>query len=148
MEQLAKLVREEHERVDLLSNRLRATTAVVPWANLQNWLQELRERFEHLRAHLVQHMALEEKEGYMLPVLERRPGLSSQVERLRHEHQELLQLLNDVHKAVAALTPGDRLLVRDCCNRINALLGYLEHHENDENILISSVLTHDIGTKD
>ncbi|MCO6436813.1 MAG: hemerythrin domain-containing protein [Phycisphaerae bacterium] len=145
---LARSMREEHDRVDELANSVRQITAVIHWANFQSWLGELRQRFEHLRAHLVQHMALEERDGYFLPVLERRPGLAPQVEALRKEHEEMMRILDNVHQAVLALQATDRLLVRDCCIRINALLGFLEHHESAENILISTVFTHDIGTKD
>lgn len=145
---LARTMREEHARVDELANRVRQIIAVIPWANLTTWLTELRERYEHLRAHLVHHMALEERDGYLLPVLRRRPGLSAQVDVLRAEHAEMLRILDSVHQAVQSLKPTDRLMIRDCCGRIELLLGCLEHHEDAENMLISTVFTDDIGEKD
>jgi hypothetical protein len=84
----------------------------------------------------------------METVVDLRPTLSPEVERLQHEHEEITKILSGVHEAVEALKPIDRLLVRDCCRRIDNLLHYIEHHENDENVLLITCLTSDIGTKD
>jgi len=145
---LAAKLRAEHDAVDALSDRLREWVAVIPRANVAEWIAELRQRFEHFRAHLTRHMALEEQEGYMTTVVEMRPTLSGEVERLQHEHQEIAKIMGGVHAAVEALCKEDRLLVRDCCRRIDSLMHYVEHHENDENMLLITTLTSEIGTKD
>lgn len=146
--ELAVKLRAEHDAVEALSDRLKEWVAVVPRANIADWIGELRDRFEHLRAHMTKHMALEEQEGYMQTVVELRPTLSPEVERLQHEHEEIGKIMSGVHTAVEALEPVDRLLIRDCCRRIDNLLHYIEHHENDENVLLITSLTSDIGTKD
>ena len=56
--------------------------------------------------------------------------------------------MNGVHQAVEAIGPQDRLLVRDCCRRIQNLLNFVVRHEDDENMLLTFALTYDIGTKD
>ena len=146
--ELAVKLRAEHDAVETLSDHLRECVSVVPRANLGDWISELRLRFEHLRAHLTKHMALEEHDGYMKTVVEIRPTLSPEVDRLQHEHEEIGQIMASVHEAVEALKPVDRLLVRDCCRRIDNLLHYIEHHESDENLLLITSLTTDIGGHD
>jgi len=146
--ELAVRLRAEHDAVEALSDRVREWVAVVPRSNIGDWIVELRSRFEHLRAHLTKHMALEEQEGYMKTVVELRPTLSPEVERLQHEHEEIGKIMASVHEAVEALKPADRLLVRDCCRRLDNLLHYIEHHENDENVLLITSLTSDIGAND
>lgn len=145
---IARQCREEHLKVEELTNRLLEWVAVVPRTNLAAWIREAQHRFEHLRAHMIKHVALEENEGYMVSVIERRPTLAPEVDRLKHEHAELVQIMDDIHKAVQDLSPEDRLLIRDCCRRIDSLIHYIEHHEDDENMLVTFVFTHDIGTKD
>ena len=145
---IAQWMREEHEKVENLIDRLKEQVAVVPRANLGKWIEEVGDRFEHFRAHMVKHMALEEREGYLTAVTERRPTLSREVERLQHEHEELQKIMESVYQAVGQLAAEDRLLVRDCCARIENLLGYVERHEDDENLLVTQAFARDIGTND
>jgi hypothetical protein len=148
MNENANWIRLEHERVEQLADQLRGKVAVVPRANLGPWIKEIRESFERFRAHFTKHMALEEQGGYLAAVLERRPGLAGQVERLDREHIELIRIMDGVYRLACDMTPDDRLLVRDCCGRINDLLDYVEHHEDEENLLVTYVFSQDIGTKD
>ncbi|RJP35763.1 MAG: hypothetical protein C4547_08925 [Phycisphaerales bacterium] len=139
---------DEHHRVDELMRSLRERVAGVPTYHLEHWIPELRSHFDAFRAHMHKHMALEERDGYLAPVVEKRPTLTPEVERLQHEHREFGQLLDGIHRELSILRSEDRLLVRDCCNRINDLLSYIAHHEKDENMLIMFVFTQDMGTKD
>jgi hemerythrin-like domain-containing protein len=145
---MAEWMREEHNKVEELTNALRERASVVPRSNLDAWIDEVRERFEHFRAHLTKHMALEEHEGYMKAVVQRRPALSDAIDRLEHEHVELLRIMDGLKMSLAQIKPEDRLLVRDCCRRIESLLQFVEHHEADENLMMVSAFTNDIGTKD
>ena len=145
---IAQWMREEHEKVENLIDRLKEQVAVVPRANLGKWIEEVGDRFEHFRAHMVKHIALEEREGYLTAVTDRRPTLSREVERLQHEHEELQKIMESVYRAVGELAAEDRLLVRDCCARIENLLGYVERHEDDENLLVTQAFARDIGTND
>jgi hemerythrin-like domain-containing protein len=145
---VAAWIRSEHEKVDRLTVRLHEAIAFVPRVVPRTWLAELRERFEHFRAHMHQHMALEEHNEYMADVLERLPTLANKVERLRREHRSLARLLDDLHRTLAEIDPQDQLLVVDCCHRIDTILGYVAHHEDDENDLVEFAFTDDIGTKD
>ena len=97
---------------------------------------------------MTRHIALEEHGGYMSAVLEYRPRLSREVERLKHEHREILRLLDAIHDLVAEMDPIDSLIIRDTCNRIQDVLRYVDHHNRSENILVLSAFHDDIGTTD
>lgn len=146
--ELAGWIRKEHERVDEITHTLRDRAGVVPRANVDAWIKEVSEAFEHFRAHLMRHMALEEHEGYMTGVVQRRPALAEVVERLRHEHQEITALMNGLHTSLENLGPDQRLLLRDASRRIHDLIHIVEQHEADENLMLTSAFTNDIGTKD
>lgn len=147
-ENLARWLREEHQKVDVLSQQLQECVASVPRTNHAKWIEQVKQAFEHFRAHIVKHMALEEQDGYMVPVLEHRPALTREVERLAHEHDEFRRILDGIHCLVRELRPEDHLLIRDCCHRIQDFLSYICHHHHDENLMVLSVFTDDIGTTD
>ena len=146
--EIAKWVREEHAKVTELADELRRLIAVVPRVGMKDWLGKLRERFDHFRAHNVRHMALEEQEGYMRFVLERRPTLSDEADRLKHEHKELMRIMDNLHGVIEKLEPEDRLIALDCSRRIEDLLSYVDHHEKEESLLVTFVHTQDIGAND
>lgn len=144
-QELARWLRDEHDKVNELISALREKVAIAPQTNQQKWIEETRRAFEHLRAHNIKHIALEEQGGYMAAVVQRRPTLAREVDRLAHEHHEMLTIMNRIHDELEALRPEDQLLIRDCCNRIQNLLSYVEHHENAENLLVFTAFTDDLG---
>ncbi|HWL95411.1 MAG TPA: hemerythrin domain-containing protein [Phycisphaerae bacterium] len=146
--QLAAWIKTEHEIVADLIATLSEKAASVPRANRQLWIDETHTAFEHLRAHLTKHMALEEQDGYMSIVLEARPTLAREVSRLRREHGEFTGLMNRIQQALQEIGTEDNLLIRDVRNRIQDLLSYVDHHKQMEDILITSALNQDIGEKD
>ncbi len=146
--QYAAWLRDEHQKVADLSAEIRDHIVWVPYAALQGWLKELTARFEKLRAHLQKHMALEEKGGYLSNVLELRPTLSDAVAQLRNEHRQMSILMDGICVLLSKMTPNDPLLAREACKRIMNLLNYVEHHNSQENLIVLSVFTDDIGTKD
>lgn len=147
-EDLANWMREEHHKVDELAARLQEHVACVPRTNHAQWIEGALGAFSHFRAHVTKHMALEEKDGYMASVVERRPALSKEVERLVKEHEVFTIIMDGIQQTLQELRPEHSLLIRDCCHRIRDLLSYIEHHENDENLIVISAFTDDIGTKD
>lgn len=132
---MARRMEEEHAVVDRLARGLREWVAVVPRANFAHWIDGARQRFEHFRAHLIRHFSQEEHDGYVKSLAEQQPSLAMEIERLVHEHRELVQLLDAVHRDLQALTAIDRLLVQDVCRRMESFLGILEHHEHEEHLL-------------
>ncbi len=145
-EEAARWMREEHVKVGDLVDRLRETVSFCPRVAHGTWIEEVCDAFEHFRAHLTKHMSLEERGGYLESVIERRPALSREVDRLGHEHAQMIRIMNGIYTTLQVLNTNDRLLIRDCCARIQNLLGYVEHHEREENLMVISAFTDDIGT--
>ena len=147
-EKLAQWMKGEHNRVQELAHYLREHIVTVPTGDRAAWLKELGERFDHFAAHKRRVMSMKQEGGYLLPVVEERPSLSQQVELLRHELNELRQLMDDLGQTVHSLRPEDNLLIRDCCTRLQVFLGHVQRHEEHENHIVLYALTQDIGVKD
>lgn len=146
--EVAQWMKEEHQRVDELARALHDRVAVVPRTNLKAWIQATRTSLGDFQSHLLRHFDIEEDGGYLQAVVDRRPTLSGEVDRLRHEHDELGRMLGSIHRDLETLTDQDRLLIEDLCARVSGLLRYIREHEDRENLMVVSVFTHDLGTKD
>ena len=146
--QVTSWMQTEHAKVRELAGNLGALTTAVPQQGLDAWVDDIRARFDHFRAHLYHHMALEEDGGYLESVLDVRPTLAADVERLRKDHKELGRIMDTIHQTLTDLKPEDRQQARECCYGIDCLLSYVEHHEKNENLLVTYVFTQDIGDHD
>lgn len=145
---IASWISAEHTRIAELAAGMQEKVAVVPRANQAKWIADVTDAFEDFRTHVLRHQSLEEEGGYMVGVVEQRPALSAEVDRLAREHVELGRIMTDIHRQLVELEPADKLLLRDTCRRIQTLLQYLEHHTKDEDILVLSVFTDDGGAED
>ena len=152
-EQLTKqsanlMLADEHEVLNCLMDELRTEIAVVPRSGLRSWIERTKDRFAHFEAHFIKHMALEELGGYLAPVLEERPTLAGEVSRLKHQHDELLRLLESIRKQSQQMEECDSLLPRDWCCRVSRLLAFVDQHEHEEDLLLIDGVSRDIGVKD
>ena len=142
---LAGWLQDERNKVDELIYLVRKHLAVPPPGNREAWLPEARECFRRLVEHLKKHMALEEADGYLREVRAQRPALSSEIDRLQHEHDELGRLMDQVQRSLDELWPEDQLLIRSACVRIATLLSYVEQHEEQEQRLVLHVYGQAMG---
>jgi hemerythrin-like domain-containing protein len=136
LDDLIRWLRDEHNGIHDLIDQLRQTAAKPPRGDRRNWVRELNEHYGAFAASLRERMARQEQRGYLQPVREIRPALSGQVDLLEHEREELKRLVDNLERAVQKLTPSDNLLLRDCCKRIECLLGWFERHQEHENHLV------------
>lgn len=143
--ELGQWMHQEGAKVNQLAQNLREHIVSIPPGGLKAWLAELGRRYDHFAAHLRRMMQIEEDDGYLLPVVEQRPTLLEQVELLRHQHDELRRLLDDLERTVHELTPENPLLIRDCCGRLQALLAHVGQHEEHENHLVLYSFTQELG---
>lgn len=146
--QTAIWLHEEHKTIKGLISNLIPVVAVIPEVHRDAWIDTLRFQFGRLRTHIKNHMDAEESDGFMEPVLERRPTLSKEVEHLKQEHREIVTWLDQIWNELHVITPEDRLLIEDTCHRIRHLISALEHHEEHEELLVSFVFSQDIGSHD
>lgn len=145
---IADWMRQQHLKVDELVVSLSGRIAAIPRLNVDKWLADLRAEFERFHAHFVKHMAVEEEGGFMAPVLHQHPRLKPEVDRLLGEHGEVAELMMEIQKSLARITPAQPLHLRDLCGRIQNILNAIEDHEEHENLLVSHAFVDDIGTKD
>lgn len=120
---IAEWINKERDEVARLAGKLRESATFAPRACTEAWLASVRDRFEHLRAHLQKHVAFEEASGYIAAAALRRPWLSNGANQLADKD-------------------------RDLCDRVHDLLAYIERHEQEENDLVEFALTDDVGIKD
>jgi hemerythrin-like domain-containing protein len=140
---------KEHAVLRRLMTELRGICTESPKTGVFAWVDRLRDRFEHFEAHYIRHMALEEKEGYLAPVLnEARPTLDKEIARLQAEHPQFITMMASIRAQMLKLAPSDALLIRDLCARLAQLLGYIEQHEQEEDLLLIDGVNRDIGVKD
>lgn len=147
-QKLAQWMRQEHAAVGQLSEALGRRIAAVPAGERTAWWRDLCDRFEHFRAHLLKHMSLEEKDGYLSMVSDRRPALDPQVQQLKSEHRQMTAMMKRINDDMQSAGIDEELILQDVCHRIDRLLGYVRHHEECENLMVLSAYTDDIGTKD
>lgn len=136
---------EENAKVHQLSGELREIVSQPPRGSRAAWIKDLQGRFGDFAGHLRWHERMEENGGYLTQVAELRPTLSKAVETIRHEHQELTTILEEVQAAVESLTATDNLVLRDCCRRIEHFLSWIERHEEHENHIVIYAFTQDLG---
>jgi hemerythrin-like domain-containing protein len=145
IEDVVRWLRGEHDGLPELADGLRERIVKPPRGDRRIWVQELRQRFDEFAACLRRRCARREEGGYLNPVREARPSLAAQVAVLEHEHGELKLLIDKVERAVHQLSPTDNLLMRDCCKRVELLLGWLERHEEHENHILLYAFARESG---
>lgn len=146
--ELAEWMRNEHLALVDLNKVIRQHIAAKPEVVLAEWLRGLKLAFERLRAHLERHFAAKEEDGYLSMVVEQRPTLSGQVEKMRREHGEILQMAGRILEEAAEVQPENRLLVADICARIQRFMAVVADHDQREVMLTMFVFSQDIGGKD
>lgn len=148
VEAIAKRLSREHFELEILMRRLLECVDYLPRTNETEWIEIMRRVWGEFRRHLLKHLDLEEADGYMGGVIERRPAVAGEVDRLLVEHASLRYLINSITDDVARLTPTEPLRLRDICHRIRDLIAYIRHHEHDENMMVLSAYTDDYGAGD
>ena len=144
-EELIEWIRREHAVVQDLSNQLRQSIAVIPRSPSPEWLNTIRNGFEKFRAHMIQHIALARSQGYLAAVLEHRPTMSGEVDNLRRGHDQIMRLMDGIHRDLLEVQTEDLMMLREYCGRIERVLAEVDHHEERENNLVTYTFFQDIG---
>lgn len=144
-EQLGLRLQEEHTTLMQLNQVLKEHIAVMPNANLGNWLAGLRVAFDRLYAHIERCMTMKEKDGYLEVILKDRPSLSKQVAAIKSEHGQLLKLGAAIRDELATMRPEDHLIVGDACARTQRFMAIVDQHDQRENMIVLFALNQDLG---
>jgi hypothetical protein len=144
-EQLSDWMKREREILAELTKVLRQHIAVRPEANLGDWVRGLRAGFDRLVLHLQRHYAAKQEDGYLSLVLEQRPTLSKQVERLRLEHEQILHLGTQIQAELASMGAEQYLRVADACERVERFMSVAADHDQREIMITMFVFSQDMG---
>lgn len=138
---------EEHHVLDRAQRRLLAVANQCKREPGGPAYALLLQTLRAFRSSLFAHLAYEEEDGFMKPVLEIRPTLSPVIERLKSEHE---QLRSDVETYIAALEqPGSVAPTQSQIpGLVLSMLTSLKLHENMENGVILEAFVRDIGNTD
>ncbi len=140
--------RDHYQALLGLNKVLKEHIAAMPEADITRWLNELRTAYDRNYSHLQSMFKTQEECGMLDQLLERRPSLSGVVDRLKHEHGELLQMAESIRDDLAATTPEDRLLAADACARIQRFNAIVAQHEQRENMITMLVFNEELGAGD
>lgn len=137
----ANTIRQQHQRLhsllEAIENRCRHERK--PTRNLVSLLNAL-------AVHLQTHFELEESDGYLSNLVKLSPGLSSAVERVLREHDDLLAEVNElVTMAREAFACNHD--TAGLAERFSKFKSKLSAHEQEENKLIQDTYHLDVGTK-
>ncbi len=145
---IAEQALEAHRLLDQQITRLKLEFKTSFEASIQDWLANCTRHFRHFYSGLLRHMEIEESDGFLLPVRQRRPTLTRRVEDLLREHRDMTnscEAIDHFMQTLKAPQPEDVVVIR---KKIDALLTELEQHEEAENKLVQDVFTQDIGAVD
>lgn len=143
--ELAQWMKSEHEALHDLNRVIKEHIAQMPEVGLGEWKRGLRLAFERLRAHLERNFAAKEEGGYLSVVTDKRPTLSPQVEAIRSEHEQILQICTWIIQELDQADPEHKLLLEDICARIERLTVVGDEHDRREVMLTMAVCSMDQG---
>ncbi len=146
--QIAQQALEAHHQLDRQIDRLKLELNANCETSIPDWLANCTQHFRQFHSGLRAHMEIEEGDGFMVPVQQRRPTLTRKVEELLQQHREMTASCEDIERFLLALSDPRRHDVTVIREKINALLTALEQHEQAENKLVQEVFTQDIGWGD
>jgi hemerythrin-like domain-containing protein len=143
--EFAKLMQQRHAALLELTRMLKEHIVKQPGIACEDWLHGLNVAFKRLHKHLEESYEAKSAGGYLEHVLELRPNLSSQVERIRHEHDELLKMSGWIERELDEVTCADRVLIADCTARIQRFMAIATQHNQQESMLTMLVFNQDLG---
>ncbi len=121
---------EEHRHLRGELHELELALEAKPQdADRSIWLGELAARIDRLRPALEKHFRHEENLGLFEEIETRYPNAAPQCRELRDEHEQMLDLLDDI-RAEAARGGAS------AATRLHALIEELHRHEERENDLL------------
>jgi hemerythrin len=135
----ATAVLGEHANLHRILDRLRDLRTKVgdgraePRPDRRQLMQEFREQ-------LCAHFAAEEDDGYFGMLVSASPALSTEVARLRREHEEFLLLVQRL--VMLAESDGDR---EEFAVALSGFLDRFNAHEHAENLLLQEFFLRDEG---
>ncbi|MEX0586874.1 MAG: hypothetical protein WD176_09525 [Pirellulales bacterium] len=136
----------EHQIIQHVKEALRLTLAwEVDAVGAARKLSSIQFTMQSLFRHLDRLMKIEEEDGYLSAVAERKPNLAIQVGELAGDHG-LFRAEMERIEPVAMNTPSDDLVaMNDVCAQLHDLLGRLDVHDQAESDLLQAAFADEEG---
>lgn len=144
-QEIAARLQEEHRALLQLSQVLREHIAATPQSDHGPWLDGLRVAFDRLHAHIERSLKMKTADGYLAVIVKEHPNLARQTEAIQAEHAQLLRMAEGIKNDLAGTRPEDRLLVADCCARVQRFMAVVSQHEQRENMIVMFAFNQDLG---
>ncbi len=144
-QEMAAWMQEQHKALLDLNHMIKEHIVAQPGVECDDWLRGLRESFKRLKSHLKINYDVKRSGGYLAHVLEVRPTLSDQVERIKHEHDEILKMAEWITGELDQIKCSDRLLIADAGARIQRFMAITAQHNQREAMITMLVFNQDIG---
>lgn len=134
--------------VDAMHRLERALGSAAPGRE-REWNQCVTASLQAVADLLEEHVnSADADDGLLADMVTARPALMHRVERLRHEHQDLLLQARALHRQFAHVEKGELPDFRDVRHRTTWLLNYLRHHQAAEADLMFEAFSRDVGIGD
>jgi hypothetical protein len=137
----------EHQILDHVKSALRVTLEWrAPTIGLPRKMSSVQFTTQSFMRHLRRMIELEEQDGYMAIVLEQKPHLEHRVAKLRRQHAQFRECLEELAPAVAAITALPEPEFERVCRQIVGMLDRVDQHDFDEiELLQESMLCEEGG---
>ena len=141
--------RVTHDALVEAMHRLEAALGSAAPGREREWNQCVTANLQAVADLLVEHVSsVDAPHGLLADIEATRPALIHRVQRLRHEHQDLLQQAHALHRQIAQRDEGQLADFRDVRHRTTWLLNYLRHHQAAEADLMFEAFSRDVGVGD
>lgn len=142
----AQASRMEHQILDHIKQALRVTLEwKTPAVGLARKLSSVQFTLKSFQRHLQRVIEVEEADGYMRVVADRRPNLDAPIRRLQQEHREFAARLAELAPRLEACSPYDGQTLDELCAALSELLDRVDRHDCEEIKLLQESMLSDIG---
>lgn len=136
----------EHQILDHVKQALRVTLDwKVPTVGVPRKLSSVQFTLRSFQRHLERMMNLEEQDGYMVFVAEKKPNMSIRVDQLARDHGRFRESIQRLVPAIESLCEYQHEGFEDICREINDLLDSVDRHDEEEVELLQETFLCDEG---
>jgi len=136
----------EHRVLGHVKQALRVTLHwKAPSVSMPRKLSSLKFTIKSFQRHLERVMTIEEEGGYLSEVVERKPFLQEQIDRLAGDHLRIRRRVRELVPELASINEWDDDRFQEVCDDIGRLLDEVDAHDAEEIELLQETLLMDEG---
>lgn len=136
----------EHEILNHVKQALRVTLGwKVPNEGISRKLSSVQFTLKSFQRHLERLMDIEEQDGYMAFVEEKKPNMHFRVDQLERDHDRFRRSLESLLPRIDSLSEFDSEEIQTACDDVYALLERVDHHDKQEIALLQDSMWFDEG---